>query len=63
MKKKDVKLFIYDILESIEKIEFRELTQVQDTVIRRLEIIGEAVKKSSYEYFRVNLERKKLRKY
>ena len=54
MKKRDVRVFLEDILESIEKIEeyttdvneeeFYENTFVQDAVIRRLEIIGEAVK-------------------
>ncbi len=54
MKKRDVKVFLEDILESIEKIEeyttdvdeeeFYENTFVQDAVLRRLEIIGEAVK-------------------
>ena len=52
--KKDVKTFLLHVLESIEKIEeytegmdkeeFMENTQVQDAVLRRLEIIGEAVK-------------------
>jgi uncharacterized protein with HEPN domain len=51
---RDIRLFIEDILESISKVEeyTKELTeeeflsnsQVQDAVIRRLEIIGEAVK-------------------
>ena len=54
MKKRDTRVFLEDILESIEKIEeyttdvneeeFYENTFVQDAVIRRLEIIGEAVK-------------------
>ena len=54
MKKRDVRVFLEDILESIEKIEeytanvdeeeFCENTFVQDAVLRRLEIIGEAVK-------------------
>ncbi len=48
-------LYIQDILDSIEKIEqytsgiqeedFIKNTQIQDSVLRRLEIIGEAVKK------------------
>lgn len=48
-------VYLDDILESIEKIEeytcdltletFRENTESQDAVIRRLEIIGEAVKR------------------
>ena len=52
--KKDVSVYIGDILEGIAKIlnytkaitkdEFLENTQVQDAVLRRLEIIGEAVK-------------------
>ena len=51
---KDAKPFLLDMLESIEKIEkymksikkeeFFEDTQLQDSVIRRLEIIGEATK-------------------
>lgn len=52
--KKDPKIFLKHILESIEEIEkyttgvsgdkfFRD-SQMQDAVIRRLEIIGEAVK-------------------
>lgn len=51
---RDVRLYIEDILDSIEKIEqytkaideqvFLADTQVQDAVLRRLEIIGEAVK-------------------
>jgi len=54
MKRKDVKIFLFDVLESIDMIEkynsglkkkeFMELPQVQDAVIRRLEIIGESVK-------------------
>ena len=53
--KKDPKIFIEHILECIERIEeyTREITkeeflssgQVQDAVIRRIEVIGEAVKK------------------
>ena len=50
---KDIRVYIEDILECIEKIEkytkideddFHENTQAQDAVLRRLEIIGEAVK-------------------
>ncbi len=51
---KDIKPYLQDILDSIEKIEsylegvsqedFVEDVQVQDSVIRRFEIIGEAVK-------------------
>ncbi len=54
MKKRDVRVLLEDVLESIEKIEeytanvdeeeFYESTFVQDAVLRRLEIIGEAVK-------------------
>ncbi len=54
MSKRDVKLFLHDILESIEKIErytknlsFDEFVKnnlVVDAVIRNLEIIGETVK-------------------
>lgn len=52
--KKDPEIFLKHILESIEEIEkniknlskddFFDLTTIQDAVIRRLEIIGEAVK-------------------
>ncbi|PIZ47022.1 hypothetical protein CO180_02135 [candidate division WWE3 bacterium CG_4_9_14_3_um_filter_41_6] len=52
--KKDPKVFLQHILESISEIEkytkdipeneFLQSTQVQDAVIRRLEIIGEAAK-------------------
>jgi len=51
---KEVKVYLDDILESIKKIEkyiadltpvkFDENSTVQDAVMRRLEIIGEAVK-------------------
>jgi len=51
---RDMRLYIQDILESIEAIEeyvqptmeeqFYRNRQVQDAVLRRLEIIGEAVK-------------------
>lgn len=51
---KDPKVFLEHILESIEEIErnihkmseskFYESTTIQDAVIRRLEIIGEAVR-------------------
>lgn len=51
---RDIRLYIEDILDSIAKIEqytkdineqkFLTNTQVQDSVLRRLEIIGEAVK-------------------
>ncbi len=52
--KKDIKIFLEHILESINLIEeyikdkrrseFLKLTQLQDSVIRRIEIIGEAIK-------------------
>ena len=52
--KKDPKIFLQHILESIKQVEqytggitreeFFKLIQVQDAVIRRLEIIGEATK-------------------
>lgn len=52
--KKDPKILLFDILDSIEKIEkytkhisedkFFDNVQVQDAVVRRTEIIGEAVK-------------------
>ncbi|MEK9180629.1 MAG: DUF86 domain-containing protein [Patescibacteria group bacterium] len=53
--KKDVKVYFQDILDSISKIEeytngvsfkdFENNSEHQDACIRRLEIIGEAVKK------------------
>ena len=52
--KKDPKIFLLDILDSVENIEkytknitkdqFFDNLQVQDAVVRRIEIIGEAVK-------------------
>lgn len=52
--KRDAKVYLADILEAIEKIEeythdlteaeFNKNIQVQDAVLRRLEIMGEAVK-------------------
>jgi uncharacterized protein with HEPN domain len=52
--KRDVRVYLQDILESIERIEeytrgktkddFVSDSQMQDAVLRRLEIIGEAVK-------------------
>ena len=52
--KKDINIFLEHILESIHliedyikgrnKSEFLKLTQLQDSVIRRIEIIGEAIK-------------------
>lgn len=54
MKKRDTKLFIEDIIESIAKIEkyiehfskaqFLKSDQIQDAIVRRLTIIGEATK-------------------
>ena len=51
---RDIRVYIEDILDSITKIEqytqtvneqdFLTNTQLQDAVLRRLEIIGEAVK-------------------
>ncbi len=58
--KRDMKVYIEDILECIEKIEeytkgiaeddFYENTQIQDAVLRRLEIMGEAVKNIPQEF-------------
>ncbi|NJL76870.1 MAG: DUF86 domain-containing protein [Saprospiraceae bacterium] len=58
-KKRDELVFLEDILECIEKIEeyienlsekeFEENSEKQDAVIRRIEIIGEAVKNISSE--------------
>ena len=58
--KKDVRPYLIDILESIEKINeyvkatteegFSENTQVQDAIVRRLEIMGEAVKNIPWEF-------------
>ena len=53
--KRDTRVYIEDILEAITKIEeymkglqsdeeFYNNTQIQDAILRRLEIIGEAVK-------------------
>ena len=52
--KKDVNIFLEHVLESIQliedyvkgrkKSEFLKITQLQDSVIRRIEIIGEAIK-------------------
>jgi len=52
--KKDVWVYIDDVLECIDKVEkytegvceeeFYKNTQIQDAVIRRLEIMGEAIK-------------------
>ena len=53
--KKDIRMYVEDILDSIQKIQeytkdttiedFNNRIESQDAVIRRLEIIGEAVKK------------------
>ncbi len=58
--KRDVGLFIEDILESITKIEdymagiteeeFYNKPQTQDAVLRRLEVMGEAVKNIPEEF-------------
>lgn len=58
--KKDPKIFLKHILESIERIEefmkevskesFLNSVQLQDAVIRRLEIIGEATKNLPNEF-------------
>lgn len=58
--KRDIRVYIEDILECIGKIEeytkeiteddFYENTQIQDAVLRRLEIIGEAVKNIPQEF-------------
>ena len=57
--KRDVQSHIADILESITRIEeytfgvtydnFLDTTQMQDAILRRLEIIGEAVKHIPHE--------------
>ena len=58
--KKDPKIFLHHILESIGKIEahldgyseeqFSKDTKTQDATVRRLEIIGEAAKNLSAEF-------------
>ena len=58
--KRDVNVYLEDVLESIRIIEeytekitedgFIKNTQVQDAVLRRLEIIGEAVKNVPQEF-------------
>jgi len=59
--KRDARVYIEDILEAITKIEeymkevkldeeFYSNTQIQDAVLRRLEIIGEAVKNIPQEF-------------
>ena len=64
--KKEAIIFIEDILESIEKIErytcdiqekeFYEDTKYQDAVMKRLEVIGEAVKNIPNEFKKKNSE-------
>lgn len=59
-KEKNIMLYIEDILESIDKIEeyigeikkenFYRNTQLQDSVLRRLEIIGEATKNIPFAF-------------
>lgn len=58
--KRNIRIYIEDILECITKIEeytkeiteddFYKNTQIQDAVLRRLEIIGEAVKNIPEEF-------------
>ncbi len=58
--KRDMQVYIEDILECIARIEeytkeitdndFYDNTQIQDAVLRRLEIIGEAVKSIPQEF-------------
>ncbi|HBR09745.1 DUF86 domain-containing protein [Candidatus Bipolaricaulota bacterium] len=58
--KRDMRVYIEDILECVAKIEeytkaiteddFYEITQIQDAVLRRLEIIGEAAKNIPQEF-------------
>jgi len=58
--KRDIRVYIEDILESIGRIQqytegisendFSENTQVQDAVLRRLEIMGEAAKNIPQEF-------------
>jgi uncharacterized protein with HEPN domain len=58
--KRNINVYIEDILDSIEKIEeytktinkeeFLYNTQLQDSILRRLEIIGEAVKNIPEEF-------------
>lgn len=61
--KRDARVYIEDILEAITKIEeymkglssdeeFYNNTQIQDAVLRRLEIIGEAVKNIPEEFLK-----------
>ena len=58
--KRDMRVYLEDIIECIDKIEeytkeiskddFYKNSQIQDAVFRRLEIIGEAVKNISQEF-------------
>jgi len=58
--KRDLRVYVDDVIQSIAKIEeyvsgvseevFYENTQIQDAVLRRLEIIGEAVKRIPQEF-------------
>jgi len=69
---KDNAIFLEHIIKSINYIEqfcenkserdFRDSVQLQDAVIRRLEIIGEAVKniEESFKEFNKNIEWKKI---
>ena len=69
---KDNKIFLKHILESMDYIEqfiknkpkeeFKESIQLQDAIIRRLEIIGEAVKNmdESFKEANKNVEWKKI---
>lgn len=60
MSKRDLKIFLEDILDSIKRIEeytkdktekeFLDDYEKQDAIIRRLEIIGEAVKNLPLEF-------------
>lgn len=64
--KKSLKPYLQDILESVDKIndylegvtkeDFFENTQLQDSVIRRFEIIGEATKNIPEEYRQLTKE-------
>lgn len=62
--KRDVHIYLEDILDSIHKIEeyihdmtfisFEDNYHTQDAVMRRLEIIGEATSKLPHEYIESN---------
>lgn len=64
--RKDPKIFLKHILESIDKIEghikkmsedeFEDDIKTQDAIIRRIEIIGEAVKNLPLEFKKRHLE-------